>query len=211
MLLVVRGRLDGVRAWARKGLLPVWVVPDVAWTLVVPAGPAASAPPYDDPVALLGGRPLPPRLRPSVCLVADGPRAVLAVHDDGRLAQPRWLVWAQGAGVQRVADLPLASLSLLTAIAGPGAAAAAGSAAGRSHRADRVRAALAADARAGADVVDDLLRALSMPGAGVTLDAVRAGDLPGAVRVDPDDRVVSRFDAYVAHERELAGQLEDPR
>jgi hypothetical protein len=44
----------------------------------------------------------------------------------------------------------------------------------------------------------------------VSIDAVQAGDLPGAVRIDPDDRAVARFDAHVAHERELAQQLEDP-
>ncbi len=200
VLLVARGRLDGVRSWARKGLLPVWIVPDVAWTLVVPAGPPAVAPPYDDPVALLGGRPLPSRLRPSLCLVADGPRAVVTAHEAGRLSRPRWLVWSRGAGLQRVEELPRLALSALADLAAPRP--------GTSHL-DRLRAALATDERSGADVVDDVLRALGVPGPGVTIDAVRAGDLPGAVRIDPDDRVVARFDAHVAHERELAAQLDD--
>jgi hypothetical protein len=201
VLLVARGRLDGVRAWARGGLVPVWIVPDVAWTLVVPAGPAASAPPYDDPVALLGGRPLPARLRPSLCLVADGPRAVVTAHEAGRLSKPRWLVWSQGSGLQRVDELPRLPLAALTALAAPRAP---------SGRLDRVRAALAADERTGADVVDDLLRALGVPGAGLSIDAVRAGDLPGALRIDPDERVVARFDAHVARERDLAAQLDGP-
>ena len=47
-LQLLRGRVDDVRAWARTGLLATWLVPDPAWTLVVPAGPPASAPPYDD-------------------------------------------------------------------------------------------------------------------------------------------------------------------
>lgn len=200
VLLLARGRLDGVRAWARKGLVPVWIVPDVAWTLVVPAGPAASAPPYDDPVALLGGRPMPARLRPALCAVADGPRAVITAHEAGRLSRPRWLVWTRGAGLQRVEQLPRLALPSLAELAAP-------------HTGpvglERLRAALVPDARSGADVVDDVLRALGVPGAGVSIDAVRAGDLPGAVRIDPDERAVARFDAHVAHERELAEQLED--
>ena len=200
VLLLARGRFDGVRAWARKGLVPVWIVPDVAWTLVVPAGPAASAPPYDDPVALLGGRAMPARLRPSLCAVAEGPRAVITAHESSRISRPRWLVWAQNAGLQRVEQLPRLALPALAELAAP-------------HTGDvgleRLRAALVADSRSGADVVDDVLRALGVPGAGVSIDAVRAGDLPGAVRIDPDERAVARFDAHVAHERELAEQLED--
>ena len=199
VLLLARGRLDGVRSWARKGLVPVWVVPDVAWTLVVPAGPPACAA-YDDPVALLGGRPLPARQRPSLCLVADGPRAVVTAHEAGRLSRPHWLVWAEGAGLQRVDQLPRLTLAALAALAAP-------------HRGDavlsRLRDALAPDHRTSADVVDDVLRALELPGAGLSIDAVRAGDLPGAVRIDPDERVVARFDAHVAHERALAAQLEE--
>jgi hypothetical protein len=205
-LLVVRGRVDDVRGWARAGLLPVWIVPDVAWTLVVPAGPPASAPPYDDPVALLGGRPLPSRARPAICLVADGPRAVVTVHQSGRRAVPRWLVWCRGAGLQRLTDLPSAPAALLADLAA-GAGSGASASARRAGRRDALRGALVADDRSGADVVDDVLRALALPGAGLTLDAVRAGDLPGAVRVDPDERVVARFDAFAAHEAELSGQL----
>lgn len=202
VLLVARGRLDGVRAWARGGLLPVWIVPDVAWTLVVPAGPAASAPPYEDPAALLGGRPLPSRLRPSLCLVADGPRAVVTAHEAGRLSRARWLVWSRGVGLQRVEELAPLSLLSLAQLASPREA---------DVRLERLRAALVADERTGADVVDDLLRALAVPGAGLSIDAVQAGDLPGAVRIDPDERVVARFDAHVAHERELAAQMDGPR
>jgi len=200
-LLVVRGRLDGVRAWARKGLLPVWIVPDVAWTLVVAAGPPAVDPPFDDPVALLGGRPVPSRLRPSLYLVADGPRAVVTVHDKGRRDEPHWLVWTRGAGLQRVPELPRAPLGQLVQLAAaPGA--------GHGDRAGRLREALRPDGRSGADVVDDVLRALALPGAGLTLDAVRAGDLPGAVRIDPDPRAAERFAEIAAHEAHLERQLE---
>lgn len=201
MLLVVRGRLDGVRSWARRGLLPVWIVPDVGWTLVVPAGPAVTAAPYDDPVTVLGGRPLPARLRPALRLVADGPRAVLTVQGAGRREEQRWLVWSQGEGLQRVPELPRAALAEVVQAVGDA----------RVDRTPALRRALLADGRTSADVVDDVLRALSLPGAGLSLDAVAAGDLPGAVRVEPDSRVTQRFDAYAAHEAELAGHPEDGR
>jgi hypothetical protein len=69
--------------------------------------------------------------------------------------------------------------------------------------------ALRADGRDGADVVDDLLRALDLPGAGVPIGAVQAEHLPDAVRVDPDERVVERFEAFVAHEQRLQAQLDE--
>ena len=201
-MLVLRGRLDGVRSWAGSGLVPVWIVPDVAWTLVVPAGPALSAPPYDDPVALLGGRPVPGRLRPVLRLVADGPRAVVTVQRG------------------RAGAAPLAGLDQRGRTA-PGRRPAAGHPRPARRRGRRrasrpgptgareLRAALRPDGRSGADVVDDLLRALALPGAGLALGAVYAGDLPGAVRVDPDERLVQRFDRYAADEAQLSAQLED--
>jgi hypothetical protein len=201
VLLLLRGALDDVREWARGGLLPTWLVPAPAWTLVVPAGPAATAAPYDDPVALLGGRPTPSRLRPSLCLVADGPRAVAVVQQRGRRALPRWLVWSTEVGTTHAPDLPAAPVRLVADVAGAGAGT--GVAA--------LRAALAADSRSGADVVDDLLRALALPGAGLPLGAVLPQDLPGAERVDPDAAAVARFDAFARTEARLAGQLGEGR
>lgn len=201
-VLLLRGRADAVQAWARKGLLPVWVVPGPTWTLVVPADEPRSAPPYDDPVALLGGRPVPVRLRPSLCLVADGQRAVVGVHAAMRAAEQRWLVWTAGVGTAQVDALPPASVGLLAALVGGPA--------GDGTRA-RLEDALRPDARAGGDVVDDLLRALGLPGAGVPVGAVAAAHLPDAVRVDPDAKVVARFDALMADESRLQAQLDDPR
>jgi hypothetical protein len=193
-LLLLRGALDDVRTWARGGLLPTWLVPYSSWTLVVPAGPPSAAPPYDDPVALLGGRPTPSRLRPSLCLVADGPRAVAVVQERGRRAPLRWLVWSQGVGPTSTPDLPGASVALVAELAGVGTA----------RGAAVLQDALAADARAGCDVVDDVLRALSLPGAGLPLGAVRAEDLPGAERVEPDAAAVARFDSFARTDAELA-------
>jgi hypothetical protein len=198
-LLLLRGRTDDVRSWARRGLLPVWIVPGVTWTLVVPAGDPVAAPPYDDPVALLGGRPVPGRLRPSLVVVADGPRAVVAVHEAPRRATQRWLVWGEGTGLTRIDGLPHAPLGLLAhaaAVRHPAAR-------------ERLNDALATDGRRAVDVADDVLRALGLPGAGVLLGAVRAGELPDAERVDPAGDVVARFDHVVAHEAFLEAQLED--
>lgn len=198
-LLLVRGRAHDVRAWARKGLLPVWVVPGITWTLVVPAAEPVAAPPYDDPVALLGGRPVPARLRPSLCVVADGPRAVVAVQDAARRSPQRWLVWGEGTGVVRVEGLPHAPTGLLVEAAAARA---------RDAR-DRLADALADDGRRAVEVADDVLRVLGLPGAGVLLGAVRAEDLPDVERVEPLDDVVARFDDAVAHEALLEAQLED--
>jgi hypothetical protein len=200
-LLLLRGRIDDVRSWARTGLLPTWLVPDPAWTLVVPAGPPASAPPYDDPVALLGGRPVPSRLRPSLCLVADGPRAVIVVQEAGRRTEPHWLVWSRDVGPVRTPDLPTATPALVAHVTGTR----------RPGRVDALDAALAPDGRSGRDVVDDVLRALALPGAGVPLGAVHPQDLPGAERVEPDDEAVARFDAFAHTEAHLAAQLEEDR
>jgi hypothetical protein len=198
-LLLLRGRTDDVRSWARRGLLPVWVVPGVTWTLVVPAGDPVAAPPYDDPVALLGGRPVPSRLRPSLVVVADGPRAVVAVHEAQRRAVQRWLVWGEGTGLTRIDGLPHAPAGLL-----------AEAAAARGHAArERLHDALATDNRRAVDVADDVLRALGLPGAGLLLGAVGADELPDAERVDPARDVVARFDDVVAHEAFLEAQLED--
>ena len=200
-VLLLRGRSQAVQAWARKGLLPVWVVPGRTWSLVVPAAAPRSVAPYDDPVALLGGRPVPSKLRPSLCLSADGQRAVVVVHEAGRAAVQRWLVWTAGVGVSRVQGLPHAPVGLLADLAG-----------GRGPALrERLDDALRPDDRAGADVVDDLLRALELPGAGVPIGAIEAAHLPDAVRVDPDQQVVERFDAVAADENRLRAEFEDPR
>ena len=200
-VLLLHGRSQAVQTWARKGLLPVWVVPGQTWSLVVPAAAPRSVAPYDDPVALLGGRPVPSRLRPSLCLSVDGQRAVVAVHEAGRAAVQRFLVWTSGVGVSRVEGLPHAPVGLLADLAG-----------GRGVQTrTKLDDALRPDNRTGADVVDDLLRALGLPGAGVPIGAVAAEHLPDAVRVDPDQRMVERFDAVAAEENRQRADLDDSR
>jgi hypothetical protein len=198
-LLLVRGRAPEVRSWARHGLLPVWVVPDPAWTLVVPAGEPAAAHPYDDPVAVLGGRPVPSRLRPCICLVVDGPRAVVAVQQRSRRAIRRWMVWGEGAGLARVEGLPLASTALVAEVVGLRAP----------SGARMIREVLAADGRRSVDVVEDLLAAAGMPGGGLMSGQVAAADLPDAARVEPAPDTVERFDQVIANEARLAAELEE--
>ena len=89
-LVLVRDTRGVAAKWARRGLGPVTVVPGLAWTLLVPAGPPRSAPPYDDELAALGGRPVPRSLRPSAVLVADEDR--LAIQVQG----PSWAAWPGG-------------------------------------------------------------------------------------------------------------------
>jgi hypothetical protein len=201
-LLAVRGQVDGVRTWVSGGLVPAWVVPAASWTLIVPAGPPATAAPYDDPVTMLGGRPVPGRLRPALMLVADGNRAVITVQVAGRAARRRWLVWSRGVGMADVADLPRAPLGLLAHLAGGGDQRGSGPAPGAVGRRDALRAALAGDERTGARVVDDLLGALGLPGAGIVAGQVEVRALPGVLRVEPDRDVVARFDAVARQESE---------
>ena len=207
-LLLVRGAAEHAVTWARRGLVPTWLVPGSEWTLLVPAGPALSSPPYDDPVAVLCGRPTPRRLRPSICLVADGPRALVVVHERGRRSEPRWLVWSREVGRTGSPGLDAASVRLVAGAAGSG------------RRSDPARQAaheqalgdaLAPDGRTAAAVVDAVLRALELPGAGLPLGAVQAADLPGAVRVEPDAETAARFVAFARHEAHLAAQLGEDR
>lgn len=202
-LLLLRGRADAVKAWSRKGLMPVWVVPGSTWTLVAPADGRRAAAPYDDPMAVLGGRPVPPRLRPSLCLLADAGRAVLVVQDAPRTAVQRFLVWTPGVGVARVDGLPPAPLALVAGVVDP---------AGERGTLvlERLQEALRPDAREAAEVVDDLLRALELPGAGVPLGAVPVADLPDAARVEPAAHGVDRFDELMATEPGIVPEIDEP-
>jgi hypothetical protein len=125
---------------------------------------------------------------------------MVVVHERGRRAEPRWLVWSRDAGRIRTPELLPATPRLVAAVAGTGP-----------DGAQALTATLAADARSGADVVDDVLRALGLPGAGLPLGLVHAPDLPGAVRVDPDAEAVARFDDFTRTEAHLAAQLGEDR
>ncbi len=190
VLVLLRDTQGTAVRWAQRGLGPVVVVPGLAWTMVVPDGPARSAPPYDDPLAVLGGRPVPRRLRPSACLVTDPDRLAVQVRGRAWTAPTRWLVWSRGIGLTRVPDLEQAPPQLLGRLLAP-----------TRPSADRLLSVLARDNRLPTQVADELLAALELPGDGILGGATDPATLPGAVRVQPDEHRVARFDAGVRDSR----------
>jgi hypothetical protein len=192
-LVLLHDPRGSAAGWAQRGLGPVVVVPGVAWTLVVPAGPTRSAPPYDDPVTALGGRPVPRRLRPCACFVAGPDRLTVQVQGPSWRAPQRWLVWTRGVGLSRVPDLESAPPALVARLLSPT----------RDSR-GRLTEVLAQDGRVPAAVADELLDALALPGVGVISGAVDPMSLPGAVRVEPQEHLVARFDAVAKDEHEAA-------
>jgi hypothetical protein len=169
----------------------VVVVPGLAWTLVVPAGPTRSAAPYDDPVTALGGRPVPRRLRPCACFVAGPDRLTVQVQGPSWRAPQRWLVWTRGVGLSRVPDLESAPPALVARLLSP-----------TRDSGGRLTDVLARDGRFPSAVADELLEALALPGVGLLSGAVDPESLPGAVRVEPQEHLVARFDGVAKDEHE---------
>jgi hypothetical protein len=192
-LVLLRDTRGSATGWARRGLGPVTVVPGLAWTLVVPAGPARSSAPYDDGLVALGGRPVPRRLRPCACLVADPDRLTVQVQGPSWRAAQRWLVWTRGVGLSRVPDLETAPPGLVARLLAP-----------TRESGDRLTDVLRRDSRLPGAVADELLDALALPGAGVLSGRVDAATLPGAVRVEPQEHLVARFDAVAQDEDQAA-------
>ena len=60
-------------------------------------------------------------------------------------------------------------------------------------------------------VADELLEALALPGAGVLSGRVDAATLPGALRVEPTDHLVARFDAVAQDEHQAARERGEDR
>ncbi len=200
VLVLLRDTRGSATAWARRGLGPVTVVPGLAWTLVVPAGPARSAAPYDDPMAVLAGRPVPRRLRPSACLVAGPDRLALRVQGPSWRATSRWLVWTRGVGLSRVPDLEMAPPPLVARLLAP-----------TRESGARLTDVLAQDNRLPTQVGDELLECLALPGAGVLSRRVDPSGLPGAVLVEPEEHLVARFDAQARDEHQAAKERGEQR
>jgi hypothetical protein len=177
---------------------PVTLVPGLAWTLVAPAGPARSAPPYDDELAVLGGRPVPRSLRPSAVLIADANRLAVQVQGPSWRAVTRWLVWTRGIGLTRVPDLESAPPHLVARLLAP-----------TRTSGDRLATLLARDGRRPEQVADQLLDALALPGVGVLSGSVDAASLPGALRVEPEEHRVARFDGHIADQRRPSPETRD--
>jgi hypothetical protein len=193
-LLLVRGEHERVVDWARKGVVAVHVVPLAeGWTGVLPAGErSAAAPPYDDAVSLLLGRPVSRRLLPAIGTARVGARQVWSLVPRVLRPRRRWLVWEPGAGLVRPGSLPAATVADLAAVAG--------------RRAEReVLARVLRDGRGDADrLVTDVLGALGLPGA-----ALATGQpVPqGATSVEPDRQDVTRFDRAVHEDRRWRAEV----
>ena len=117
-MLLLRGEPDAVATWARRGLVPVHIVPLEGWTAVLPAGPSRAMPPYDDTLKALAGRPVASRLRSAIGLFAVDGNAVVTVQPSGWRAIQRWFVWSPGQGVVRPRRLAAGRPADLTAAAG---------------------------------------------------------------------------------------------
>jgi hypothetical protein len=192
-LVLLRDTRGSATGWARRGLGPVIVVPGLAWTLVTPAGPTRSTAPYDDPLTALGGRPVPRRLRPSASLVAGPDRLTIQVQGPSWRAAQRWLVWTRGVGLSRVADLETAPPALVARLLAP-----------TRESGQRLTEVLGQDSRLPGAVADELLEALALPGVGVLSGKVDPAKLPGAVRVEPEDHLVARFEKVAQDEHQAA-------
>lgn len=198
-LLLSRGSVATATSWARRGVVPVRVHDLDGWVGVVPDGPSAAAPPYDESLRVLAARPVAARMRPAVgCFVVDRV-AVVTVHPSGWRPVQRWVLWHPERGVARVPGLPLA------------------------RPRDVVRA-VGAPARTTERVVHEALRARS-PDALTLLEGLLAGlDLPGfpllaATRaatssgdpVEPRERHIQHFERTVHHDAFMRAELEDRR
>lgn len=194
-LLLVHADLDGVRTWARRGLVAVRIEAVHPWTAVTPADAwARSSPPYADGVAALAARPLGPSLRPSLGFFVTGEIGVLTARDSGWRALQRWLLWTAEAGPTHSEDLPPLDVDALVETAG------------FRGRIDAIHEALGGPAADPLVWLGRVHAALRLPGRELLLH----GASSRSELVEPDEKSVRRFDALaadeLAHHRDLAGE-----
>ena len=186
-LLLVRAGAVKTREWALDGLGPVVVIPDPSgWTVLVPhGGRTFAAPPFDDAVGALLGRPVRRRLLPTIGVALVGTRLAISIVPAVLRPVRAWLVWEPGAGLVRPPGLTPATVAQLAA------------AADRREQRD-LAAAMLADGRGSAGrVLRDLFEALALPGADLAIGARGPLSEPGAVLVEPSREDVGRFDRTV--------------
>lgn len=198
-MLLLRGRPDAVAGWARRGLVPVHVVPVEGWTAVLPAGRSRAAAPYDDTLKAFAGRPVASRLRSAIgFFVVDG-RAVITVHPSGWRAIQRWFVWSPGQGVVQPRHLAAGRPADLII--------AAGSRDGAARRG--VRDVLVATGGDAHSVLGDLLALLSLPGSDLLDGGRDPAAAPGSTLVEPGEQHVAGFERIISVEARQRAELEE--
>jgi hypothetical protein len=198
-MLLLRGEPDAVATWARRGLVPVHIVPLEGWTAVLPAGPSRAMPPYDDSLKALAGRQVASRLRSAIGLFAVDGNAVITVQPTGWRAIQRWFVWSPGQGVVRPRRLAAGRPADLTAAAGA-----------RGGVARRRVLDLLVDGRGDAPgVLSDLLSLLSLPGADLFQGARDPAASRGSTLVEPSERDVARFERVIHDQARHRAELEE--
>jgi hypothetical protein len=198
-MLLLRGEPDPVATWARRGLVPVHVVPLDGWTAVLPAGPSRAMPPYDDTLKALAGRPVAARLRSAIGLFAVDGNAVVTVQPTGWRAIQRWFVWSPGQGVVRTRHLATGRPADLTAAAGI-------------HGGTTRRGVLDLLIDGGGDahgVLGGLLALLSLPGSDLLAGGQDPAASQGSMLVEPSERHVARFERIVQDQALHRVELEE--
>jgi len=198
-MLLLAGEPDSVASWARRGLVPVHVVPLDGWTAVLPAGPSRAKPPYDDALRSLAGRPVASRLRPAIGLFVVEANAVISAHNSGWRATQRWLVWSPGEGMVQPRRLPAGRPADLVAAAGTR---------GRSARRG-VRDILVDGGGGAPGLLGELLAMLDLPGSDLLDRGQDPVAAPGAILVEPGEQDVARFERIVNDEVRHRAEMEE--
>jgi hypothetical protein len=198
-MLLMQGEPDSVASWARRGLVPVHVVPLDDWTAVLPAGPSHAMAPYDDTIKMLAGRPVPSRLRSAIGLFAVDGKAVISAQRCGWRATQRWFVWLPGEGVVQPRHLAAGRPADLAAAAGARDKSVRGS----------VRSILVDGGGDAQGVLGDLLSKLSLPGSDLLDGGQDPGSAAGSILVEPGEQHVARFERIVKDEARHRAELEE--
>ena len=185
-LVLMRGPAAASMRWLRRGPVMVAVHDLGAWTGVTLAEPAArrgSA--ADGPLMVLASRPVPTRRRPALGFFVLEGSAVITLQSRGSRAGQRWLFWQPGVGLRRVATLaPLPTAALVAA-------------AGATEPTAPASLSMLLHTTVGepVDLLVAVLDLLGLPGARLLVRPV-SGEV-----IEPDPRLVRRFDEAAANER----------